>query len=363
MQVSLASTLLMTCWPQTWVQGGAAPTREGLGGKRRAWHASVMSADAVVARFCRALWQGEGATVASLARRVKPNGADRWGHTPLSMAAQYGDLPLVALLVQRGASPDQDRTHLTPISLAARRKADDIVRFLRAHGATESLVTAIYLGDRARVHDALAASPEAARQPDEEGTPLLHHAATALAFDVIQLLLEHGVEINATDKGGETALHRACDVRMADPDPVRKTLNLLLARGADPNARNWDQVTPLHQAVRARNLAAAEVLLAKGADPNARDGIRGSTPLRRAVSPTGASRTAGTAALMVPLTRLLLAHGADPDAKDKRGIRVRDSARDPEVCAVLKEHRRDKREGAASKATVKPRKPASRTRR
>jgi hypothetical protein len=81
-------------------------------------------------------------------------------------------------------------------------------------------------------------------------------------------------------------------------------------------------------------------LLARGADPNARDRLRGSTPLRRAVSGTGAGGTAGTAALMMPRTRSLLQHGAEPDARDKRGIPVYASARAPEVRAVLDEHRR-----------------------
>jgi ankyrin repeat protein len=118
---------------------------------------------------------------------------------------------------------------------------------------------------------------------------------------------------------------------------------LLLDRGADANARNWDDVTPLHQAVRARNLAVVEVLLSRGADPNARDRSRGSTPLRRAVSGTGAGGTAGTAELMVPLTRLLLKYGANPDLPDKRGVSMDASARDPKVRAVLDEHRRPKK--------------------
>jgi len=119
--------------------------------------------------------------------------------------------------------------------------------------------------------------------------------------------------------------------------------SLLLDRGADPDARNWDDVTPLHQAVRARNLAVVQILLERGADPNARDKLRGSTPLRRAVSATGAGGTAGTSALMAPLTRLLLEYGADPDACDKRGIPVHASARAPDVRAILDEHRARRR--------------------
>ena len=131
--------------------------------------------------------------------------------------------------------------------------------------------------------------------------------------------------------------------RVASDPRHAKMAGLLLDHGADPNARNWDDVTPLHQAVRARNIAVVELLLARGADPNARDKGRGSTPLRRAVTATGAGGTAGSGAQMRLLTKLLLEHGADPSARDKRGVPVYASARDPVLRTMLIEHRRTRR--------------------
>ncbi|HEY1859969.1 MAG TPA: ankyrin repeat domain-containing protein, partial [Gemmataceae bacterium] len=279
-----------------------------------------------VEAFCRALWRHEEKTIAALVGRIDPNAQDRWGHTPLLMAAQYGDLPLVSLLVRRGAKVDQQSNHLTPVTLAARRNASDIVRFFRDKGATESIVTWLYLGDQKRVKQELARDPTQARLRDEEETPILHHAVEALQPKLVVLLLDHGAKVSDVDPNGETPLHRCADIRQAPQEPAANMANLLLDRGADPNARNWDDVTPLHQAVRARNLALVEVLLERGADPNARDKIRGSTPLRRAVSGTGAGGTAGTTDLMAPLTRMLLKYGADPDARDKRGVPVHASA-------------------------------------
>jgi ankyrin repeat protein len=183
------------------------------------------------------------------------------------------------------------------------------VELLRGAGASISIVTSVYLGDRRAV-------AKADLVVDEEGTPLLLHAAQSLNAAIVEDLLNRSADVGATDRFGETALHRVADLRRADGPKAALIATLLIERGAQVDAPNRDKVTPLHQAVRARNLAVVRILLDLGANPNACD-KRGSTPLHRASSSTGAGRTAGIDA--APFVELLLARGADPKQKDGRG--------------------------------------------
>ena len=213
-----------------------------------------------VTAFCEAVWRRDAKALAALGRRVDPNALDRWKRTPLLMAAQFGDVALVALLVGRGGDVDQNRRHLTPVTLAARRGDLAIVRFLRDRGATMSPVTWVYLHDWQQLELALARDPAVAHLRDELGTPILHHAAETLAPELVVLLLERGANVTEPDENGETALHRVADMLPREPEAAARMATLLVDRGADPNARNWDDVTPLHQGVRRRNLAVVEVL-------------------------------------------------------------------------------------------------------
>jgi ankyrin len=262
-----------------------------------------------VSEFCEAVWRRDARTVSRLVSRIDPNAEDRWHRRPLSMVAQYGDAVLVRLLLDRGAEVDAGRSYLTPMAHAARRGAREIVDLLRDSGAAVSVITSVYLGDRRAV-------AKGDFVVDEEGTPLLLHAAQSLHAEIVGDLLERGADLAATDRFGETALHRVADLRRTNGPKAARVAMLLIERGAPVDARNRDLVTPLHQAVRARNLAVVEVLLDRGANPNAGD-KRGSTPLHRASSSTGAGHTAGVDP--TPFVELLLAHGADPKQKDKRG--------------------------------------------
>jgi ankyrin repeat protein len=179
--------------------------------RRRATVGDVRKDD--VTAFTEAIWRRRADTIAALVARVDPNAPDRWSRTPLMMAAEFGDLALVATLVARGGDVDQKRTHLTPVTLAARRGDVTMVRFLRDHGAVMSIVTWIYLGDRAQVRRELGRDPALARLRDEGGTPLVHHAAEAMAPELLVLLLEHGAEVDARDENGEAPLHRVRPAR------------------------------------------------------------------------------------------------------------------------------------------------------
>lgn len=102
---------------------------------------------------------------------------------------------------------------------------------------------------------------------------------------------------------------RALDLQMVEAAFVCDLMRVrtLLARGADPNARDDDGRTPLFSAVLGGSLALLGLLLESKADVNAHDG-RGATVLHVAaeeVLPEAAS--------------LLVARGADLNAQDDDG--------------------------------------------
>ena len=135
-------------------------------------------------------------------------------------------------------------------------------------------------------------------------TPL-HSAARFGREDLADLLIAAGANVEARNELDERPLH-------ASATYGRPTVaKLLVARGADVDARGPGGKTPLHTAafgvgqpsdVEAR-LEVAKLLLAAGADVNAREPGSGFMPLRYATS-WGSRNTA--------MADLLLSHGADP---------------------------------------------------
>ena len=135
-------------------------------------------------------------------------------------------------------------------------------------------------------------------------TPL-HSAARFGREDLADLLIAAGANVEARNELDERPLHASATY--GHPTVAK----LLLARGADVNARGQGGKTPLHAAacgvgqpsdVEAR-IEVAKLLLAAGADVNAREPGSGFMPLRCATSWESRNKT---------MADLLLSHGADP---------------------------------------------------
>ena len=130
------------------------------------------------------------------------------------------------------------------------------------------------------------------------GDPPLIEATKTRDTAAVHALIEQGVDVNAPQADGATALHWA-----AHWDDLG-TVTLLLESGADVHATNELGVTPLYLACQNASTAMVETLLAAGANPNA------TLPSGESVLMT-AARTGSADAV-----RALLERGADPNARE-----------------------------------------------
>ena len=162
-----------------------------------------------------------------------------------------------------------------------------------------ALIAAVRARDLATTTKLLAANPALLQARDRAGATLLHHAAGFGNLETMQLLLAKGADPNAGNKRQSTPLFWA----IADEAKVR----LLLESGANPNAKSIDGRTPLYQTASMPNaLGTMRLLLDKGADPNAKM-LNGMTSL------IAASRVS------LPSMRLLIERKADVNARNAAG--------------------------------------------
>ncbi len=220
--------------------------------------------------------------------------------TPLCHAVAGGSLDAVKLLLTRGAEVKKHSGKLLTLAVLANRA--DLVKLLVEHGADVQRVDSLgRLDDEDRpVADLLIASgktvppwmlPKTCR-PDVSSNELhrvsvlldyganlddrgrygltaLHYAVRGGKIPLIQLLLERGADPNALDEEGLTPLVHLTKTRSkADPMAV---IDLLVRHGAGINARDEGQNTLLHFFAKRGNAKAVRWLLDRGADRNARN--------------------------------------------------------------------------------------------
>jgi ankyrin repeat protein len=190
------------------------------------------------------------------------NARGGWMVGPLG-AALYGKHPQVAeLLYEHGADVRvRSGDERTLLHWTSRHGLVHAARWLLNHGADAN-----------------------AQANDLGWTPLLL-AVWNKRLEIVQMLLEHHVDIHVRNARGEVALHLAAwDVDDPDYQVNLNILQLLLDHGADVNTKDNEGSTPLHHS-SFRN----------------KDGL--------SVSGKGS----------VEATRLLLEHGANIDAENNKG--------------------------------------------
>ena len=160
-------------------------------------------------RMLAAARDGEAATLrAALQADATLADAEFWYMTPLHFAVREGHLDAVRVLVEAGA----DLTYRnalygndTLLQMALDRGYEEVAAYLReqlraraaSSGSRHPIHDAIEAGDTELVRERLAAEASAANIGDHLGRGPLHYAVHAGGADLVDLLLEHGADIDA----------------------------------------------------------------------------------------------------------------------------------------------------------------------
>ncbi len=131
-------------------------------------------------------------------------------------------------------------------------------------------------GDPDVVKALLEQTPSLVHVTDTAGVPLAQWAMLLASTDIVNLLLENGLDINARFADESTLLHMAASLGTS------QIIELLLSHGADVNARDQDGRTALHVAAGGGDVVLVEPFLSWKADLEAKDKA-GKTPVEHAV--------------------------------------------------------------------------------
>ena len=214
-----------------------------------------------------------------LNRNAKIEAITDSSYRPLHLAASEGQALTVELLLSYGANIEArcETSNVTPLFLAAREDNVSTVKALLDRGAN---VTFTELDD---------------------GWTLLHRAVRDGHTSVVKLLLDYNAPVQSQNKAGECAIHIAVHEEQHD------LLELLLDCGAEVDAIDSNDCSPLILASGQGDSISTGILLRHGADINKQNSI-GQTACSEAIR-AQATETA----------EILIERGANPAIIDAYG--------------------------------------------
>jgi ankyrin repeat protein len=272
------------------------------------------------------------------------------GETPLMEAALRGHLATVKALLEGGADPNAHETSggQTALMWALSERHSAVVEELIKHKADVNLAsksgsTPLMFAAQGSLKSARALLAAGARPNDvhpDTGQTALIIASTMGNTDIVAALLDNGADPNIKDANTFTALHAAVrdsdyGVDHASRVAAAATVKVLLAHGADPNARlnqkkqtvralnevAFQGATPLDLAAEVNSLDAIKELVKGGADPKIAT-EQGTTSLMLAVGAgTDVQRTRSQEerGLALETAKFLVDQGVDVNAVGQFG--------------------------------------------
>lgn len=241
-----------------------------------------------------------------------------FGNTPLHEVYNNKTAGVTAMLLENGAQVDaRNLEQKTPLHLAAEIGRADIVDVLIRNGAdvnarSSNNSTPLHFGiSHVDVTRRLLQAGANPALKDDAGAAPIHSPNLAPAS--LQLLINQGVDINLPAYEGKTPLHIHGQPPYTNASAQADLVKLLLANGAQADARDAKGQTPLYGA----NFESAQQMIAANANLNSQD-LEGNTLLHY---------VALRSDLAVKLVPLLLSKKARLDLKDNQGRTVLDLAR------------------------------------
>ena len=183
-------------------------------------------------------------------------------------AATGGDVARVRTMLQQDPSlaRAKDDTGVSVIMKATYHGKKDVVAALRETGMELDVFEAAATGQTARLLNLISKNPALATGHSPDGFTPLGFAVFFGQLETVKALLDANVDVNVPSRESMKVTPLASAAAAKQTEIAR----LLIAHGANVNARAAGGHIPLHEASATGNVELVKLLIEKGADVNAK---------------------------------------------------------------------------------------------